>query len=46
MRRDAVNDFLVDAGAGGGRKRGPARVLVRIVFEQAARRRNAESARR
>ena len=31
---NAVDDFLVDAGAGGGGKRRPAAVLMRIVLEQ------------
>ncbi len=34
MGGDAVDDFLVDARAGGGGERGPALVLVRIILEQ------------
>ena len=34
MSWDAVDDFFVDAGARGGRKGGPATVLMRIVFEE------------
>ena len=34
MVGNAVNDFFVDARAGGGGKRGAAAVLMRIVFEQ------------
>lgn len=34
MGWDAVNDFFIDAGAGGGRKCWSASVLMRIVFEE------------
>ena len=34
MSRNAVDDFFVDARAGGRGKRRPASVLMRIVFEQ------------